>query len=90
MKSPMKPSEITKLAAMGKIPLARPVYWNGNVKNCDICGGDFKSTMYDASTRHGWGNLCHYCFTIHGKGLGTGLGQKYQKQPDNRWLKVEG
>lgn len=41
---------------------------------CDLCG---KEALYDAKTVEGpWGYLCHSCFTFHGIGLGTGLGQR--------------
>lgn len=53
---------------------------------CDICGAPIrrapKSVFYDAKTRGGrWGNLCPSCFTAHGVGLGTGLGQEWSYSP---------
>ena len=60
-------------------------------KQCDICQGEFGSTMYDARTSGGrWGNLCHKCFEEHGVGLGTGLGQMYQRIDDGPFVKEEG
>ena len=33
---------------------------------------------------------CDKCHKDHGVGLGTGRGQKFVKQDDERWLKVAG
>ena len=58
---------------------------------CDICGGEFKNgCIYDAKTCNGpWAYMCMQCFHDYGLGLGTGLGQEYQKQGD-KWIKTEG
>lgn len=93
---------LTIAAALGVKPKPKPkvVYTNPPL-NCDICGDDFKGTMYDAKTTHGpWGNLCTDCFKKHGVGLGTGRGQKYQQlneedgtldwTPGTPFTKVEG
>lgn len=65
--------------------------WIGEVLNCDLCHGSFGNVMYDCKTRYGaWGNLCHYCWMAEGKPLGLGRGQKYKKQSDGSWLKVDG
>jgi hypothetical protein len=37
-----------------------------------------------------WANMCMACHRKYGAGLGTGLGQHYRRQVDNRWLKVGG
>lgn len=66
--------------------------------NCDLCGGDFEGVMFDAKTKFGpWGNLCTECFMVHGVGLGTGKGQKYDRKLVNdngatveRWVLVAG
>lgn len=71
-------------------PTIKPVYWMGNVEKCQICQANFKDVMYDSNTRLGWGNICQECFEDYGTGLGTGRGQKYERQADGRWLKMEG
>lgn len=58
---------------------------------CDNCRSPINSTFYDARTHGGaWGNLDQKCFDAIGVGLGTGRGQKYEKQPDGRFLKTAG
>jgi glutaredoxin len=49
---------------------------------CDFCN---KTARYDGKTIHGpWANMCPDCFSVHGLGLGTGLGQQLilAKQPE--------
>lgn len=70
--------------------MSKEVYWSGVVEECQLCGGQLSSTMYDARTPRGWANTCHSCFRSYGLQLGTGRGQKYKRQADKRWLKVEG
>ena len=65
-------------------------YWAGVVGKCDACGGDFGKTMFDASVRGRWGNICQACFDEEGCSLGTGKGQQYRKTAEGRWLKVAG
>lgn len=58
---------------------------------CDICGEEFKDEFTNGKTAMGpWANMCPPCYKRHGRGIGTGLGQKYQKQADGKWLKVAG
>ena len=65
-------------------------------ENCDICAQALAhenvGTFYDARTLNGrWATLCPYCVTEHTFGrLGAGWGQRYEKQPDGRWLKTGG
>lgn len=80
------------------------VYWLSPVPvSCQTphCGvlfsqkgdGEGVRVMYDASIptyRGQWGNICHACFVEHGCSLGTGKGQRYELQPDNKWLKTGG
>lgn len=73
----------------------KPVYWCGKITVCDICKEDFEGTMFDTPVnylgRRAWGNVCDLCWHLYSsQKLGTGLGQKYVKQPDGRWLKVGG
>jgi hypothetical protein len=55
--------------------------WHGSTPvACNICQGSFEAegVFYDAKTARGpWGLLCEVCFHVHGVGLGTGRGQKY-------------
>lgn len=67
------------------------MYYTNPPDVCDIDGKPFDTRMYDCKTKSGpWGNICHTCYLKHGVGLGTGRGQKYERQPDGRWLKVAG
>lgn len=50
----------------------------------------FDATLPVAPGRKIWGNYCYFCFHKHGGQLGTGLGQRYEQQPDGKWLKVAG
>ncbi len=61
---------------------------------CDTCTAPIKKVFYDMKTTHNglWGCLCVTC-AMFGPGIGktgTGLGQKYMKQPNGDWLKTEG
>lgn len=73
--------------------MSKPVYWCGEVTNCDTCSSRLLTIMFDGKTTHGpWANMCPSCFRL-GPGVGRtgqGLGQKYEKQADGRWLKTEG
>lgn len=65
-------------------------YWLSPIKRCDTCSQPFGTVMYDANVWGCWGNVCQRCFRLAGGKLGTGLGQKYQLQEDDKWLKTEG
>lgn len=61
---------------------------------CDTCSNPIHDVFYDEKTTMSgrWGCICETCHTL-GPGLGKlgpGLGQKFEKQPDGRWLKTEG
>jgi hypothetical protein len=58
-----------------------PKKWMGSIpKKCDICGGSLEKGWVDGAINMGpWANMCMKCFKKHGKGLGTGKGQKYNK-----------
>ena len=66
-------------------------FWLGSdPEMCDICGEPIIDEFVDGRTRQGpWGMLCPSCHEIQGVGLGVGRGQKYRKQPDGQWLKIE-
>jgi hypothetical protein len=55
-------------------------------KACDICNQPLRSspTFYDASTARGWCWLCLFCFHRYGRGLGTGVGQEYDSQTNEK------
>ncbi|RPH74004.1 hypothetical protein EHM76_04350 [bacterium] len=64
----------------------------GRLPNVDDFGVQYKNVMIDGKTTRGpWANMTEESWKTYGIGLlGTGCGQKYEKQPDGRWLKVEG
>ena len=69
------------------------LYWAGPIGEFDDFGKPYGDVMYDAKTRFNgmWANMNEDSFKAHSFGkLGTGWGQKYAKQADGRWLKVEG
>ena len=68
----------------------KKIYY-GDPKVCDMCTGGFGNTMYDLKTSDGrWANACRSCFKGDNGRLGTGFGQKYKKNGDNRWEKIDG
>jgi hypothetical protein len=70
---------------------AEPRYYRFAPPVCDGCGKPFGSIMHDAQDRSGaWGHFCEACFDAQCVGLGSGLGDTYQKQPNGEWLKVGG
>jgi hypothetical protein len=68
------------------------IYWIGsNPTHCQVNGTPLGDVMYDANVPGiGWGNIGHDAFVSYGCSLGLGRGQKYERQPDGRWLKVAG
>jgi len=68
------------------------VKWSGHAPDrCDLCRVPIQNTFVDGKTNMGpWASMCPDCHDAHGVGLGTGMGQKYQKQPNGEWIKVEG
>ncbi len=68
-----------------------PVYWAGQVPQADDFGRPIGSCFIDGRTHSGpWAFMTPATFAVHGIGLGQGKGQRYEKQADGRWLKVEG
>lgn len=82
--------------------MPRPeIYWNPDyLPKTDVFGepvvDEFvnglirgKNNLFGFASK--WGIMTPASFATHGYGrLGTGFGQRYRKQPDGRWLKVEG
>lgn len=67
------------------------VWWTGEVPARDDLGRPLRGVMYDARTRIGpWALLCQESYDLVGMGLGVGLGQRYEQQPDGRWLQTAG
>jgi len=69
-----------------------PRYWMGSdVGTKDDFGNSIIDEFIDGRTRYGsWAIMSLYSFKMYGTGLGMGKGQRYKKQPDGKWLKVEG
>lgn len=66
-------------------------YWIGTVNETDDFGRIISDTFIDGEIRHGsWAIMTPASFHLYGIGLGQGLGQKYVKQDDGRFMKVEG
>lgn len=67
-------------------------YWIGIAPTkCDITGLPVIDTFIDGATIHGpWGFMIPETHKTFGRGLGTGKGQRYEKQSDGRWIKTEG
>ena len=63
--------------------------WMGST-TCDFCGKTCEKELVDGLTQiGGWAVMCPKCHKIHGCGLGTGLGQKYVKDTNGDFVKVE-
>jgi hypothetical protein len=61
---------------------AKPVKWAGKrPKACDLCSVSLDGVDFvDGRTVYGpWANMCLPCHETSGLGLGTGLGQKFDK-----------
>jgi hypothetical protein len=68
-------------------------YWVGEAPETDDFGGPIVKEFVDGRTRLGsWAVMNPANFARYGSsaGLGTGRGQRYKRQDDGRWLKVEG
>lgn len=80
------------------IKFSPPVkYWQGKApQRCDTCGGMLTDDAFtDGKTRSGpWAIMCDGCLPRYSIGRmvhhGQGLGQRYERQADGRWLKVAG
>lgn len=71
--------------------MPKPVYWVSPVPDLDDFGNAIHDTFIDGRTPRGiWGLMVPEAHKQFGCGLGLGCGQKYVKQADGKWLKVEG
>lgn len=77
---------------IGMTTLEARRYWTGSIRQKDDFGLSVGDTFIDGKTIHGpWAIMTPSSWRSHGVGrLGTGYGQKYKKQSDGRWLKIEG
>jgi hypothetical protein len=67
-------------------------YWiGGTIGPKDDFGAPIIDEFIDGKTRQGpWAIMAPASYRVLGKGVGMGRGQRYKKQEDGRWLKVEG
>ena len=66
---------------------AEPIYWLGEVKNCDVCGTDlsvlpsFADCVIDRRSWM-WGLACTYCVEASSLEIEHGSGQLYKMTHD--------
>lgn len=69
-------------------------YWLGEVHALDDLGNpihdEFVDGCVEIKERRGWGIFVPTAYAALGGEFGTGRGQRYRKQEDGRWLKIEG
>jgi hypothetical protein len=67
-------------------------YWLSPVGELDDFGDRVAGVIIDGKTKHGsWALMTPHSWSLHGIGqLGIGLGQRFERQTDGKWLKVEG
>ncbi len=66
--------------------------WAGIVPSTDDFGNSIEDEFVDGKSKMGpWATFAPSSWELYGVGkLGTGYGQRYRKQADGEWLKVEG
>lgn len=67
--------------------------WMGQVpSHCQLTNKPITDTFIDGATRYGpWAIMHPDAHAVNGKGLGTGKGQRYERDAsDGKWYKVEG
>ena len=63
---------------------------------CDVCRSPIKDTFYDAQIwvfpgRITWANVCSGCFEERSAtGLGTGKGQKFERNEEGEFIETKG
>jgi len=67
-------------------------YWHGGVPAiCQLTDRPITNRFIDGATTYGpWACMSPEGHAVYGRGLGTGRGQLYEKQPDGKWLKIDG
>lgn len=65
-------------------------YWHGDIKSTDDLGLPIDNVFIDGATTMGpWAIMSPVSHKRYGRGLGVGVGQRYEKQPDGKWLKTK-
>ena len=67
--------------------------WGSPVPETSDLGGTITDEFVDGAFKGhtgSWAMMTPAEHKTHGVGLGPGSGQRYKKQKDGRWLKVEG
>lgn len=75
------------------VSMNNPRYWVGEIGPGDDFGMPIHEEFIDGllAGRSQWAIMSPHTWRLHGIGkLGTGYGQRYKKQADGKWLKVEG
>jgi hypothetical protein len=60
---------------------------HASTDKCEFCKGDLKrnAVYYDGATNSGhWTWMCRDCWEFNGVGLGTGMGQEYDSETNNK------
>lgn len=73
--------------------MAEKIFWLSDVKELDDFGNTIDNEFVDGAMFRGgpWAIFTPAAYDVVGLGeFGLGLGQKFRKQADGRWLKVEG
>jgi hypothetical protein len=70
----------------------RKVWMSDPPDKCQMCEKPIGDIFIDGRTSLGpWANMCQSCHRRKGVGLGTGKGQKYQRDPQTgEFVKIEG
>lgn len=65
--------------------------WIGNPpKKCQLCHKDIVDCFIDGiMNRYHWCIMCKECHAEHGRGLGVGVGQRFEKKR-GQWVKTGG
>jgi len=87
----MKKSELREIIKE-TIREEKEKYWMGHVSDKDDFSDSIKNEFIDGKTQMGpWALMTPKSWKQYGfRKLGTGYGQRYKKQSDGKWLKVEG
>lgn len=70
--------------------------WTGTITHCQLCEKPLDGVMIDGAMRLGgshtsWANVCEPCHKLLGVGIGTGKGQRYEWNSEEKaWIKTAG